>query len=302
VEPIHLAPEASVDAAIGAILSAARHHWTINEAAARDGRDIEGVHQVRVGLRRFRSALGILRKFIPTHQYAWLKTEAKWLLNELGPARDADVFLSELLPPARAAHGDPRALAALERAARAFREAAQERVRAALNSTRYARFGRRLETWLSGEGWRAARDETVKDGGRHDALSFATRTLNKRLIKIHARGKRIDTLPVEELHRLRIEVKKARYGIDFFRSILDKRRATDVASALKALQDGLGHLNDVAMTEAMVAQLAAAAPEKARPALTDGGGEVVARHRRAAMAVMPGLARKWRGFRKLDVL
>ncbi|MDX2143822.1 MAG: CHAD domain-containing protein [Rhodospirillaceae bacterium] len=302
VEPVRHAPESTVDAALGAILGAARHHWTKNEAAARDGRDIEGVHQVRVGLRRFRSALGLLKKFIPAHQYAWLKSEAKWLLGELGQARDSDVFLAELLPSVRKAMGNRRALAALDRAARTFRDQAQIRARAALSSKRYARFMQRLDTWLAGEGWRAARDEAVKDGSHLDARPFATRALDKRLGKLRSRGKRIDTLPVDDLHRLRIEIKKVRYGIDCFQSILNKRRAGKYAATLKGLQDELGHLNDVAMAEAMATRLAGNAPEKTRAAVVEGGGMVVAHHRRAAAAAMPDLARKWRSFRKLDPL
>ena len=38
-----------VDDAFGTILRACLQHWCVNEAAALDGRDPEGVHQMRVG-------------------------------------------------------------------------------------------------------------------------------------------------------------------------------------------------------------------------------------------------------------
>ena len=53
-----------VDEAIGAILRACLQHWCANEAAALDGRDPEGVHQMRVALRRLRSAVSVFGRLI----------------------------------------------------------------------------------------------------------------------------------------------------------------------------------------------------------------------------------------------
>ena len=56
---------ASCDDGIAAVIGACRDHWQANIAAAVDGRDPEGVHQVRVGLRRLRSALSLFKSHIP---------------------------------------------------------------------------------------------------------------------------------------------------------------------------------------------------------------------------------------------
>src|SRR3546814_8404053 len=58
---------------------------------------------MRVGLRRFRSALTVFGDLLPAAQLAWLQEEAKWALNALGSARDWDVFLADLLAPLEAA-------------------------------------------------------------------------------------------------------------------------------------------------------------------------------------------------------
>ena len=71
------AHDASVDDAIAAIITNTRDHWAVNEAAARQGRDINGVHQVRVSLRRIRSALSLFKTFIPETQRQWLNGEAR---------------------------------------------------------------------------------------------------------------------------------------------------------------------------------------------------------------------------------
>ena len=100
----------AVDRAIQAILRSCLQHWCANEAAALDGSDPEGVHQMRVALRRLRSAFSVFGRLIDPAQRAWLSDEAKTIVNGLGPARDWDVFLAELLAPVRAARQDDAGL------------------------------------------------------------------------------------------------------------------------------------------------------------------------------------------------
>ncbi|MFO1071673.1 MAG: CHAD domain-containing protein [Geminicoccaceae bacterium] len=50
-----------VDDALLAILGGRMRHWLDNEAATRDARDPEGLHQMRVALRRLRSAFSLLQ-------------------------------------------------------------------------------------------------------------------------------------------------------------------------------------------------------------------------------------------------
>ncbi len=116
-EAVALAPKATVDAAIGRILRACVQHWCANEAAALDGRDPEGVHQLRVALRRLRSAVSVFGHLIHPERRSWLTDEARRILGSLGPARDWDVFLTESLPPMLATRPDDRSLVALGAAA-----------------------------------------------------------------------------------------------------------------------------------------------------------------------------------------
>jgi len=292
---ITLAPEAGVNEAISAVITGARDHWLVNEAAAREGHDIEGVHQVRVGLRRMRSALALFKKFIPEAQRVWLNGEARWLLNELGPARDLDVFAVELLPAVKTSNAEH-----LTRALTTARRLAQHSARTALASPRARRFLARLETWLGGYGWRTGE---AKDARAVLARSFALRALNKRLVKILARGKTIDALPIAELHELRIAVKKVRYGVEFFQSILPKRRAAKLSATLKDLQDSLGRLNDLDVAEQIVNQLTAAAKQTtAAHAIAAAGASIVAHHRQAAEDAVTGIAPRWRKVRSAGLL
>ena len=116
---LQLAKDATVDAAITAIFAECFEHWTFNEAAALHGLNPEGVHQMRVALRRMRSALSDFKQVIPAAQVAWLRPETRWLIENLGPARDWDVFLTELLKPVEMARPGDTGLAELRAAAEA---------------------------------------------------------------------------------------------------------------------------------------------------------------------------------------
>lgn len=296
--PIEIPPDATVDAALAILLRATRDHWAANQAAVMAAGSAEAVHQFRVGLRRFRSALSLFRRYLPEAQRRWANDEAKWILSELGPVRDLDVLLAELLPSVT----KPKHRAALRQlraSAAASRAAALTVARQALASARYARFMRRLDTWLAGAGWTAARGPEAKDGSAAPAAAFARRTLNKRVLKVLARGKSLDEMSVAERHEIRIAIKKIRYGIEFFAAILPKKRADGLWNRLKALQDSLGHLNDVAVAEHTVADLLGPpADQTAAERLAVAGAELIGWHRRLEEAARPEAAKRWRDLRK----
>ncbi|HYC14655.1 MAG TPA: CHAD domain-containing protein, partial [Stellaceae bacterium] len=207
--------------AFEAILRHHLAHLLTNEAAANEGSDPEGVHQVRVALRRLRSVLALFREMLPAGIVQHLGDGLRWLAGETGPARDLDVFLQELLSPIRKAMPGDFDLEALESRATAARVAAYERVRAAFATTRYTALllevGRVAETrfWLNGlEPETIARLEAP-------ARDFATDLLAERHRKAKRRGRGFANLSTEDRHRLRIGLKKLRYAADSFRTLYE---------------------------------------------------------------------------------
>jgi len=78
-------------------------------ASQADGDGPEGVHQMRVAVRRARSALSIFRPALPDGALAAVSDGLKALGARLGPARDWDVFADETVPVIRQAiTGDER--------------------------------------------------------------------------------------------------------------------------------------------------------------------------------------------------
>ena len=99
--------------------------------------DPEGVHQMRVGLRRLRAAMSLFAGLLRDPQTAGIKAELKWLTGELGPAREFEVLVNRVVAPIKRqrAHRDGMR-AFIDELARK-REAAAARAQNAVQSTRF---------------------------------------------------------------------------------------------------------------------------------------------------------------------
>lgn len=272
--PISFKRSSTLDDTMAAVIGSCLHHWTTNLPAAIDGRNPEGVHQVRVGLRRFRSALSLFKSVLPDAQRALLNAEAKWLADQLSPLRDLDVFLGDL--EKRHVPEEPSG-AALERALKAAHARARVTATAAMRGPRMRRFSARVEAWVEGRGWLIETDDLP------DVRHFARHALNKRLRKIQAAAARAEELSVPERHELRIAVKKLRYGLEFLHPALPQKRTARMGALLKRLQDSLGHLNDLDVAERTITQISTRASAADRK-LIKRGAESLAEDLRKAVA------------------
>jgi CHAD domain-containing protein len=286
-----------VDQAIQAILRKCLQHWCANEAAALDGSDPEGVHQMRVAIRRLRSAFSVFGRLIDPAQRARLSDQAKAIVTGLGPARDWDVFLAELLAPVQAARQDDAGLSRLAAAAVAARAHGYAQARAAIETRAYTRFVLQLGRWIEASGWR---DQPTERGGTwldRPIDEFASHLLGRRLRKALKRGQDFAQLSAEERHRLRIALKKLRYATEFFEALYPEKQTRPYLAALKDLQDGLGHLNDVAVAQRLIGSLLDGAGRNGdRAGLEGAAGLVVGWHARGVADLEPEIVRAWQEF------
>ncbi|GAB4363217.1 MAG: CYTH and CHAD domain-containing protein [Kiloniellaceae bacterium] len=286
------------DDALAAVLENCLRHWSANEPAALDGSDPEGVHQMRVGLRRFRSALAVFGDLLPQEQLDWLKTEARWTLNALGPARDWDVFQTDLLAPLEADRPADPDLTALRAAARERQQRAYRDLREALATPRYTRFLLRLGGWLEDRAWHGAGLTAAQTAALgQPLLTLADALLAKRHRQVMKRGKGFKDLPVAARHELRIAVKKLRYTTEFFRDLYPAKREKAYLAALRGLQESLGHLNDVAVAEHLLADLTEASPPgTGARQLERAAGKVIGWYARALLDFEPQMRHTWKSF------
>jgi triphosphatase len=219
-----------------------------NEASARLGRDPEGIHQLRVGLRRLRALVNAYRDALAPAAHEFLSRELRWLQQELNPARDWDVFIATTLDPI--IRRIPGLEACLE-AAKELRDLAQERATATLASPRYTAFLLRCYHWLATGAWASA------ETGLHDrpVAEFAAAMLHRRHRRLRKFGGKRADLPEADLHRLRLMAKKQRYIADFFREIYPRKATGRYIAALAEIQDVLGSLNDALVSRHLVEEL-----------------------------------------------
>lgn len=246
-ERVELAEDATLGRALAAVVAACLQQILGNEAAVLDGVDPEGIHQMRVGVRRLRSALGLVRSCSPPGEVASLVEGLRWLGGVLGAARDLDVLLGGLLEPLAAREGGDPTLVRLRDAALEARAETQERVREALGSVRFRRLGLEIGSWLARE-----REREEGEAGaelRRPAREYAATLLERRHRKARRLGRDLAEASGTERHALRIQLKKLRYAAEFFRSLHPGQRTERYIARLADLQDVLGDLNDAAIAD-----------------------------------------------------
>ena len=214
-----------------------------HEEATMLGEDIEALHDMRVATRRMRAAFEV---FSEAFEPAILKPHLKGLRvtgRALGQVRDLDVFMEkaqhylDAQPEADRSGLDPLLLAWGEQ-----RENARTEMLAHLGGENYRIFKQEFNLFLQTPGAGArpiSQDQPVPTIVRDVAPAL----IYTRLASVRAFDKILQTARIEQLHALRIEFKKLRYTVEFFREVLGEQ-AKAVIDDLKKLQDHLGDLND----------------------------------------------------------
>ena len=202
------------------------HELTAQAEVALADTDPEGVHQLRVAVRRARAVLKT------SGGYDELTAELRWIFRKLGPLRDLDVLLARF-------RGDttgfsPDELAAVERLLAglvADREKALRRASKALRDERFARLVKSLEAATPSEG-ETEPDLVAEIAKPHDRLREEVAA--------------IGTEPSDDqLHELRISGKKLRYVAE----MATGKQARSLVKATKKFQDVLGEFHDACVAE-----------------------------------------------------
>ena len=231
-----------------------------NEAGFLKGEDPEYLHQLRVGWRRLRSALSMLRD--PDWKKALdpLRPDLRWLSRSLNTARNWDVFAIEILPSVLrglSRKADPsrsRELTALRRRCNRMRERYGRTARDAVRSERYQRLQLKLARLLAAPAVSPPAENL--GGAQHSARDLAGAALQRRDRKLRKLGRHVVTASAADRHQVRIEAKKLRYTSEFFVSLFSRKRAKRYATRLADLQEVLGAANDAVNGAEMIAEAA----------------------------------------------
>jgi len=199
-----------------------------------NGKDPEGVHQIRISLRKIRTALLVFKPIINSKYSQALAKKLKKYATVLDDARNLDVYILT--------HFSGDSDSTIKSIAISKRNKAYLRVKKLLKSKQFNKRIRNAKKWLKTGQWQK---KIIKDKKLNRALElFAFNTLDELTKIIILKAENPQQLDNQELHKLRIDCKKLRYTTEFFSSLYDENLIVIFIEKLKQLQDNLGDIHD----------------------------------------------------------
>ncbi len=307
-KPAFLPAVATAEDAFRLTLTQCKWHIAANVPAVVDGREVEGLHQLRVGFRRLRVALSSFGGEFRTPQIEALRLRARKISARLAPARDLDVFLTELFEPVASANGSADAFSVLRSRAQASRRRAWDDAVSHVASPVFSGFMNELGNALDRRIWReGAYGSSHATKGiiayEAPATALAARMLNHRLGQAKKRARHLNRLSDVKRHRLRIGLKKLRYTAEFFAPLYDRKDVARFVKRLSGMQDVLGALQDVVVARTTLEHLVeiddgvGAMPQAA---LSFAAGMVYGWHLECAAHTWENAVHRWKKFAKTE--
>ncbi len=223
--------------------------------------DAEALHQMRVALRRLRAAISLFSDVVGDDRINTIKTELRWLGVEFGPARDMDTLLAEVLKPLRKQQASEPGLVSIGKMFARERLKSHRRAREAVQSARFRTLVLDTAEWIEAGPWSMSEDPVMRARREMPIEIHAAKQLSRRRKRIRRRGAEIGDLSPEQLHKLRIQVKKTRYAAEFFSSVYQgkksAKRGKKILSSLMQLQNCLGGIHDIMTRKALCANIIA---------------------------------------------
>jgi CHAD domain-containing protein len=214
-----------------------------HEPGTRLGEDIEELHDMRVATRRMRSAFRVFSSYFDPDVLKPFLKGLKRTGGALGSVRDLDVFMEKAqryldgLPEEERSSLDP-----LLDNWRRQREAARAQMLEYLDARKYQQFVRGFGQFLLTEGAGALPVPADKPLP-YRVCHVVPALIYDRYQVVRGYETVIEGAPIETLHALRIDCKRLRYSLEFFREVLGLE-AGDVIKEVVVIQDHLGNLHD----------------------------------------------------------
>ncbi len=214
-----------------------------HEPGTRLGEDIEELHDMRVATRRMRAAFRVFRTYFePDETKAFLKGLRR-TGRALGSVRDLDVFMHKAqeyldeLPQEERLSLDPLLVTWQQQ-----RQVAREGMLAYLDGKRYQRFVHDFGQFLWTEGAGAV-PIPADQPQPHQIRHVVPALIYRRYEVVRGYETVVENASIATLHALRIDCKRLRYSLEFFREVLGSEVA-DVIDDVVVVQDHLGNLHD----------------------------------------------------------
>jgi triphosphatase len=287
-EPLALSPDQTCSAVFDLLVQAATEQIAASRTTVLESEAPSAAHQLRIGLRRLRSALVAFRPRTDSPGLRDLEEQARALARSVGALRDADVLIGDICAPVAATMREDAGAMRLNEVLIAYREDARQRVRSELSGRPWSMLQLRLALSRNGSD---DMDLAAPVG------EFARSALKRCWRKVAESGRRLEELSIEERHAMRKGLKRLRYTAEFFASLYPERSTRRFIKEVRSLQEVFGYLNDVAAAERLIAICREACPDS--PEAQRAAGYILGWHNAQA-------ARAWKhahaGWKKLDAM
>lgn len=302
--PLRIGRGMSVEDAFRVTLLECLAHVAANVSAVTRSREVEGLHQLRVGLRRLAVAFSAFGEEFRTQAQRELQARTKAFAEAIAPARDLDVFAEEMFAPPAEAAGDDEAFSLLRRRLERARADAWDQAVERVSSVEFAILLDDVAVAAQSRAWLSADGIDLKDrlAVRAPVKSVAARLLDEYLMRARKRGRHLKTLTQRDCHRLRISLKKLRYAAEFYGPLYEKKKVKRYMAGLKELQDLLGALNDAGQVRATLSRLSGednVAP-RVQADLFFAAGLVNGWHCARAMRLGKSALKRWDRFKRKE--
>jgi triphosphatase len=185
-EALKFPADATLDQAVEIVINDALGQFVANWPALTETHDRESIHQMRVAVRRLRTALTFVNRVLPCPEFEIFRAEAKQIASALGPARNWDAFKALVEVGPLTHYARDKGFEALLTATEERRLAAYAIAQEVIEDPSTTRFVLKLRAFLARRAWRSA-------------LSGAE------LLRL-----------TEPLHEVRVALKNIRYAAEFF--------------------------------------------------------------------------------------
>lgn len=257
--PKKLAPEMSIMEAKYQILLQELQMILEYKPIALKGEDPEGIHKVRVGLRRLRTAINVFKPYFNKQTYKFLNDSTKSLAKELGNLRDLDVLQLHF-----------------QDYVQQFPNCAQYQSSwDAIYQNRYSIVSQTSHSHLISDSFdtlaatifnyhqnnQSAAQQKFKQLPQ-TLKEFIPLQISKKFSKVQSYRKAITAFAdYTPFHELRLKIKKFRYTLEFFEKLLDGPSVQHILELLVEIQDLLGNLNDAHTAEVILSSFKAEASD-----------------------------------------
>ncbi len=227
-----------------------------NIQGAQIGIDDEYIHDMRVAIRKLRTALQFFEFTLTSVDFNYFKNNLRWIALTLGRVRDIDVFSIKIrnFIPQEILHNNNKLMDIIKNEIARIREERRSVMFSMLHSFRFKHFLERTAKLIGSDFQRLDNLSISKELTRKTAQRILIRTAADTVKSAALFEKDYENTPDNVIHKLRIRFKRLRYSLDFFIDLLTSKEKK-FYDLIPPIQDILGAYVDTFFISELIGEI-----------------------------------------------